>query len=77
MRNKRVITEALDEASENSGKYGVFSKGGSAGSSAGNKPMKVFDNADDAKAYAKRLRKRLSAGEKGYYKMGYSTKLIK
>lgn len=32
---------------------------------------KTFDDVDEAKDYAKRMRSYLSKGEKSYYKMGY------
>ena len=57
-------------------KYGVYRKGGSVGSHP-EKPIKVFDDVEEAKAYASRLRKELSPGERSYYKMGYVTRVIK
>jgi len=56
--------------------YGVFPKGGSVGSR-NDKPWKVFADKEDAKAYAKRMRKQLSKGERGYYGMGYVTRPLK
>lgn len=88
MKIKEVILEskerpyvehtAVNESDEGSEtKYGVFRKGGSIGNNSMNdKPMKVYDNAEDAKAYASRLRKQLTPGEKGYYKMGFVVKKI-
>ena len=60
-------------------KYGVFSKGGSIGSDPEHlrKPVKVFDTPEEAKEYAKRMRKLLSPGERKYYGLGYVTKKIK
>lgn len=60
-------------------KYGVYSRGGSIGSQSEHlrKPIKTFDTAEEAKEYAKRMRKQLSKGEKKGYGMSYTTKPIK
>jgi len=55
--------------------YGVFARGGSVGGD-NTKPWKTGTK-EDMMAYAKRLRKQLSAGEKGYYRMGYNVRPIK
>ena len=65
-----------DEDKEKKEKWGVYMKGGSIGGKKDDSPVKTFDNRPDAMADAKRRRKGLSAGEKGYYKMGYSVKKI-
>lgn len=62
---------------ESETKYGVYSKGGSIGSKGKGKPVATFDNREDAMSDAKRRRKGLTKGEKGYYGMGYSVKPIK
>jgi len=48
--------------------YLVYLKGGSIGQK---KSVKDFNNKDEAKAYAKRMNKQLTPGEKGYYGMKY------
>jgi len=60
----------LDEA------HGVFRKGGSIGEKKSKDPIKVHDNAEDAKAHAKRLNAQLSQGEKKYYGIKYHVKPI-
>lgn len=57
-------------------RYGVFSRGGSVGSKH-NGPIETFDNVEDAKQYAARLRKTLTPGERSYYKMGYVVRALK
>ena len=57
--------------------WGVFSKGGSIGSSGKEEPQEIFATPEEAKAYAKRRRSQLSPGEKKHYGMGYVTKKIK
>jgi hypothetical protein len=74
-------TQGVAESKETQGmkkKYGVYSKGGSIDSQPAHKrkPIKTFDNAEEAKKYAARMRKQLSKGEKGHYKMSYTTKPI-
>jgi hypothetical protein len=64
--------------------FGVVQKGGSIGGGGsdsyyykGERLIDTFDSLEDAKAYAKLRRSRLTPGEKGYYKMGYTpVKLI-
>ena len=74
---KEVLQEHLREAGDSKEvKYGVYRKGGSTGTNNG-KPVKVCDTAEEAKEHAKRLRKQLSPGEKGYYKLGYVVKPVK
>ena len=59
--------------------WGVFFRGGSIGDSGGTTLPEqggiilkaTFDSQDEAKGYAKRRNKRLSSGEKKYYKMRY------
>lgn len=58
-------------------KYGVFSKGGSIGSSSNDKPVSTHDTKEEAQAKARRMRKQLTKGERGYYKMSYVTRPIK
>jgi len=55
--------------------FGVYPTGGSIGR-ASPKPYKTFDNKPDAQAHARRMRKQLTPGEKGYYKMGYVVKPV-
>ena len=55
--------------------YGMFAKGGSVGSN-NDKPWKTGSR-EDMIAAAKRYRKQLSKGERGYYKMGYTVRPLK
>ena len=65
------------DISESDGeRYGVFSKGGSIGQNSSKPPVKVFSNADEAKAYAKRMRATLSPGERNDYGMSYIVKKV-
>ena len=65
------------DISESDGeRYGVFSKGGSIGQNSSKPPVKVFSNADEAKAYAKRMRAALSPGERNDYGMSYIVKKV-
>ena len=64
--------------------YGVYRKGGSVGGGndnydprVGGVLVKTFDTPEEAKDYAKRMRKQLTPGEKSYYGMGYTVKPIK
>lgn len=69
--------------------YGVYELGGSIGQNDTDQPrrsfgqagvgrlVKTFDTADEAKEYAARCRKRLSKGEREYYRMGYRVAPIK
>ena len=57
--------------------YGVFRKGGSIGEKRDDKPIKVFTSKEEAKEYAKRMRKLLSPGEKKYYRLGFFVKPFK
>lgn len=75
-KNLDELVDELDESTHISEKYGVYSKGGSIGSK-NDEPVKVFDTAEEAKDYAKRMRKLLTPGERSHYKMGYITKPIK
>lgn len=60
-------------------KYGVFSKGGSIGSSPEHtrKPVSTHDSKEEAQTKAKRMRKNLSPGEKQHYGISYVVKPIK
>jgi len=73
-RGERDFSKYMDEAEGQ--QFGVYPTGGSIGR-ASPKPYKTFDNKPDAQEYAKRMRKQLTKGEKGYYKMGYVVKPIK
>lgn len=53
----------------------VIQKGGCIGTV--NKVVAEFEDHEQAKSYAKRLRATLSPGEKSYYKMSYTVKIIK
>tara|TARA_R110000796_G_scaffold227588_1_gene344362 strand:+ start:322 stop:492 length:171 start_codon:yes stop_codon:yes gene_type:complete len=53
----------------------VISIGGSIGSK--DRVVKEFENHDEAKLYAKSMRKHLSRGEREYYKMSYIVKKVK
>lgn len=57
-------------------RYAVYSKGGSIGSK-NDEPVKVFDTAEEAKDYAKRMRKLLTPGERKHYGLGYTVKPLK
>jgi len=71
---KEPIKENIDKSKE----FGVFEKGGSIGQNQTNvvpgkgKLVSTFDTKLEADEYAKRRKKSLSPGEKGYYGMGYS-----
>lgn len=67
---KNESTEQKEEKIKEQ-RYAVYSKGGSIGDTKTGKPLKVFDTAEEAKEYAKRMRKLLSPGEKKYYGLGY------
>lgn len=54
--------------------YGVFQKGGSIGSH--DYFVKTNLTKDEAKEYAKRLRKTLTPGEKKYYGMTYVVRKV-
>ncbi len=69
--NEEMSNHGLEEA------YGVFSKGGSIGQKTSDVPVRVFDDKNEAKEFAARLRKQLSPGEKKYYKMSYVIKAVK
>ena len=59
--------------------FGVFSKGGYIGSTKNfinGDPLKTFDNKEDAKLYARRMRKQLTIGERKYYRMSYITRQL-
>lgn len=75
MNFKEYIDSVLNEEESNV-KYGVFRVGGNVGSN-NDKPVKIFASKEEAKEYAKRLRKQLSPGEKSYYRMSYIVKPIK
>lgn len=82
--------ESLTESEESSSEfYGVFEKGGSIGKSYATRDdlhvwsgrdagtlVKVFSSSDEAKNYAKRMRSRLSPGERSYYGIGYFVKKL-
>ena len=72
-----TVKEASDDV-DTSKPFGVVSTGGSIGSNSGpnvimgkGRLVKTFDDEGDAKAYAKRMRKLLSPGEKKHYGMSY------
>jgi hypothetical protein len=70
----KTIKENIDKSKE----FGVFEKGGSIGQNQTNvvpgkgKLVSTFDTKPEADEYAKRRKKSLSPGEKGYYGMGYT-----
>jgi len=72
---KKAVTKE-NTSSKVSEKFGVFRKGGSIGSH-NDDPVATFDTKDEAIEKAKRLRKTLTKGEKGYYKMGFLVRQIK
>jgi len=63
------------EEQEEQEEWGVFSTGGSIGSK-NDKPYATYSDKEEARGHAKRLRKQLTPGEKGYYRMGYSVRRI-
>lgn len=76
-----------DSESLTTGMWGVFEAGGSVGQNSddalrawvGGKSgrlIKIFDSAESAKNYAKRLRSTRTAGEKSYYKITYFIKKL-
>ena len=65
----------VNESTSDEKEYGVFPTGGSIGSD-NSKPWKTGNKAD-MKEYAKRMRKQLTPGERGYYGLGYSVRPIK
>lgn len=76
-----------DSESLTTGMWGVFEAGGSIGQNSddalrawvGGKSgrlIKIFDSAESAKNYAKRLRSTRTAGEKSYYKITYFIKKL-
>ena len=77
-----MVKEVLSERDELDLKksYGVFLRGGSIGSGKGQyidvktgaKLVYTYDSESEAKDRAKRNNKRLSPGEKKYYKMRYT-----
>lgn len=88
--DEELEEESLTESEESSSEfYGVFEKGGSIGKSNATRDdlhawsgrdagtlVKVFSSSDEAKNYAKRMRSRLSPGERSYYGMGYFVKKL-
>lgn len=88
--NIRRMLESAPKSEESSSEfYGVFEKGGSIGKSDATRDdlhawsgrdagtlVKVFSSSDEAKNYAKRMRSRLSPGERSYYGMGYFVKKL-
>ena len=61
--------------------FGVFLKGSSIGTNFKvvtnlDEPVNTFDNKEDAKACAKRMRKQLTIGERNYYRMSYITRQL-
>lgn len=73
MRDDEVL---VDEEMGPTFEYGVYSKGGSIGGTPEHlrEPYAVYDNPEEAKDHAKRLRRQLSPGERKYYGMGYTVK---
>ena len=57
--------------------HGVWMKGGSIGEKHNKQPMKTFGSHEEAKEYAKRMRKTLSPGEKKDYGLGFEAKPLK
>lgn len=57
-------------------KWGVFATGGSIGGEGKDKPYATYSDKSEARGHAKRLRKQLTPGERGYYRMGYSVRRI-
>ncbi len=76
--DKKNVDQMTESSSPNKTgvRYGVFSRGGSVGSKH-NGPIETFDNVEDAKQYAARLRKTLTPGERKYYRMGYVVRALK
>ena len=86
--NQKMAVKLI-ESVESTEFYGVFEKGGSIGKSDATRDnlhawsgrdagtlVKVFSSSDEAKNYAKRMRSRLSPGERSYYGMGYFVKKL-
>ena len=86
--NQKMAVKLI-ESVESTEFYGVFEKGGSIGKSDATRDdlhawsgrdvgtlVKVFSSSDEAKNYAKRMRSRLSPGERSYYRMGYFVKKL-
>lgn len=84
-KNQKGVNDMVTKLNEEF--YGVFRKGGSIGDSCKDKLcvhqgrdrgelVKVFDDPDEAKDYAKSMRSQLSKGERSYYGMGYFTKKL-
>jgi len=71
----KALTEE-DETSDPTHTHGVWMKGGRIGEKH-NKPMKTFGSHEEAKEYAKQMRKTLSPGEKKYYGLGFEAKPLK
>ena len=76
-----------DSESLTTGMWGVFETGGSIGQDSADalrawvggksgRLIKIFDSAESAKNYAKRLRSTRTAGEKSYYKITYFIKKL-
>ncbi len=55
--------------------WGVFATGGYIGGK-NSEPYATYSDKKEAQDHAKRLRKQLTKGERGYYRMGYSTRRI-
>ena len=82
LKLKEMVKEVLSEEDKLDLKksYGVFLRGGSIGSGKGQyidiktgaKLVATYDGESEAKGYAQRSNKRLSPGEKKYYKMKYT-----
>ncbi len=73
----KIINESLEI--DLSKPFSVVEKGGPIGSNnkdyfpqLGGTIIKTFDNAEEAKEYAKRRRNQLTPGEKSYYRMTYT-----
>ena len=71
---KNIIREVLEE--EEAEEWGVYSRGGSVGSKNDGSPI-ATGTKEDMKAKARRMTKSLSPGERKYYKMGYSARVVK
>ena len=86
--NQKMAVKLI-ESVESTEFYGVFEKGGSIEKSYATRDdlhawsgrnvdhlVKVFSSFEEAKNYAKRMRSRLSPGERSYYGMGYFVKKL-
>ena len=69
--NRRSGERQEEQEEKEEKKWGVFATGGSIGGGGKDKPYATYSNKDEARNHAKRLRKQLTPGERGYYRMGY------